>query len=256
VAASAALAGTPVPVRSSPLVVLYIERPPYYRTGPDGSAGGALVEIARLVFERAGIRHRFVSMPARRILHTIRKGAPVCSVGWLRTRERETFGRFSEPIYRNLPLGALVRRDALQRWPARPTLRHAMRSRLVLGLVKGYRYGPRVEAERVRLHPRTVVVAGGQDNLLRMLVRGRVDWMFICPEEAAYRFRTDPEIATRTAFVRFQDPPPGNRRYIFFSRAVSVEVIQAVNEAIRRVIRTDRYREIVGKLRAGAQEGP
>ncbi len=241
---------------ATPLTVLYIHRPPYYQTEPDGSAGGALVEIARLVFQRAGIPHRFVRMPPRRVLHAIRQGEPVCSVGWFRTRERETFARFSDPIYQNLPPGALVRRPAANRWPARPTLEQAMRSGLVLGVVKGYRYGPPVERLLARLRPRTVRVAGGQENLLRMVARGRVDWMLICPEEAGYRFRTDPDLAARTVFVRFRDAPPGNHRYIMFSRSVPTEVIRAVNRAIRAVRSSARYRRIVERLRAVEQEGP
>ena len=239
-----------------PLPVLYIDRPPYYQTLPDGSAGGALVEIARLVLERAGVPHRFVEMPARRILQMIRKGESVCSVGWFRTRERESFARFSEPIYRNLPIGAMVRREAASRWPPRPTLRDALGSGLVLGMVNGYRYGPEVDALVARLRPPVVRVAGGQENLLRMLARGRVDWMLVCPEEAGYRFRRDPDLAARTVLVRFRDAPPGNRRYILFSRSVPPGVVKAVNEAIRAVVRSTRYRRIVERLRTTEQVVP
>ncbi len=214
------------------------------------------MEIARLVFQRAGIPHRFVPLPPRRILHIIQEGAPVCSVGWFRTREREAFARFSEPIYRNLPIGALIRRDAAARWPPRPTLREAIGSGLVIGLVKGYRYGPKVEAELARLRPRTERVAGGQENLLRMLARGRVDWMLICPEEAAYRLRSDPELAARTVFVHFRDPPPGNQRHIMFSRTVPEGILQAVNKAVRSIMDSEPYRKIVAAFRAVGQVGP
>jgi len=233
-----------------PLRVLYMHRPPYYERLPDGRAGGALVEIARMAFERAGVPHEFVEVPARRILRMVRDGEPVCSVGWFRTPEREAFARFSEPIYQNLPLGALIRRERASLWPERPTMRQALESGLVLGLVKGYRYGP--WEERFRGARRSVAVERietTQQSLFRMLCRGRVDWMLICPEEAGYQLRVRPRLRSCAVFRRFADAPEGNRRYLMFSRAVPVEVVEAVNRTIRSVVGSPEYREIVRRLR-------
>ncbi len=236
---------------AEPLQVLYIHRPPYYERLPDGRAGGALVEIARMVFERAGVAHEFIEVPPRRILRRVRNGRPVCSVGWFRTPEREAFARFSEPIYRNLPMGALIRREKASAWPERPTMREALESGLVLGLVKGFRYGPWERLLRTRGGPPLVVerVGAAQESLFRMLCRGRVDWMLICPEEAGYQFRVNPHLRSCSVFKRFTDAPEGSLRYLMFSRAVPEEVVEAVNGAIRAVVRLQEYQEIVQKLR-------
>ncbi len=235
---------------AEPLRVLYLHRPPYYERLPDGRAGGALVEVARMVLERAGVPHEFVEMPPRRILRMVRDGEPVCSVGWFRTPEREAFARFSEPIYQNLPMGALIRREKAPLWPESPTMRQALESGLVLGLVKGFRYGPWEERFReVRRSLAVERIETTQESLFRMLCRGRVDWMLICPEEAGYQLRVRPRLRSCSVFRRFEDAPEGNRRYLMFSRAVPQEVVEAVNRAIRGVVDSPEYRGIVRRLR-------
>ncbi|NOY44582.1 MAG: amino acid ABC transporter substrate-binding protein [Deltaproteobacteria bacterium] len=226
-----------------------MHRPPYYERLPDGRAAGALVEIARMVFVRAGVPHEFVEVPPRRILRMVRNGQAVCSVGWFRTPEREAFARFSEPIYQNLPMGALIRREKAPLWPERPTMRVALESGLVLGLVKGFRYGPWEERFREVRRSHTVErIETNQESLFRMLCRGRVDWMLICPEEAGYQFRVRPRLRSCSVFRRFADAPAGNRRYLMFSRAVPQEVVEAVNAAIREVVNSPEYRRIVRRL--------
>ena len=51
------------------------------------------------------------SPPQRQLLLVQTGDAGACGLGWFRNAERERLGRFSRPLYRDLPMGALVRAD-------------------------------------------------------------------------------------------------------------------------------------------------
>lgn len=79
------------------ITVHHMERPPSYVT-ENGRAAGLLNVLAAEVLGSADIPHRFEVLPPKRILEEIAvPGAAACSVGWIKTPERETIARLGLP---------------------------------------------------------------------------------------------------------------------------------------------------------------
>ena len=88
--------------------VAYLERPPYYWTD-NGHPRGFLLELTQRIFNLAGIKATYAPAPPNRIIADLRENRePICSIGWFRNPERESYSRFSLPIYRDRPLVILT----------------------------------------------------------------------------------------------------------------------------------------------------
>ena len=221
-------------VRAEDLALYYFERPPYYQT-EDGRPAGFLLEWAMAVFDDAGIGYHYESIPPGRILQRIHEGEAACSVGWLKTPERQTYARFTEPVYRDRPLVVLFTDDNVLPMGRHADLGSLLRDRtLVLGLVGGFSYGGYVDAMLGRLAPNAVRVVAGQDQMVAMLAQGRFDYMFASGEEAELLVRWSGAAPGRLRYRALEDIPGGNERHIMCSRRVDVEVVEALDKAIAR----------------------
>jgi hypothetical protein len=79
--------------------------------------------------------------------------------------------------------------------------------------------------------------------MYQMLLGGRFEYLFAGGEEAAYVLRNHPEYRERLSLVRVADAPPGNKRYIMFSRAVDPDQMARINAVIAGVRHSRPYRE-------------
>lgn len=223
----------PVAVMAESLDVLYFEYPPYYHQLPDGQPSGLIVDLARRVFDRAGIEARFEFIPAKRILYDIQKGRPVASLGWFKTSEREEFARFSLPIYVNRPVGVLVPRERGGRFQSYDTLEALMASReFFLGRVGGFSDGAYLDSLLARYPDRVVEVPADSVRLLKMLQADRFDFVLIPPEEMEDLLREARMSSADFSLRAMRDIPGGNTRYIMYSKAVDQNLIRRVDDAI------------------------
>ena len=79
--------------------VLYLERPPYYYTISNESAG-FLNETTKQLFTDAGIEFKLYPMPPKRIIKAIKNDSQLsCSPGWFKNKERLSFAKFTLPFY-------------------------------------------------------------------------------------------------------------------------------------------------------------
>lgn len=218
---------------SFPLTVYYIEFPPYYYTDSNDEPAGFLLKKADAVFRAAGIDPLYKSMPAKRVLHEVKGQKDVASIGWFKNPEREKFARFSLPIYRNMPLEIMYLRANELRFRDKFTFEELMGDKsLEVGLLEGYSYGEVVDGFLATSKPRTRYVVGEYPQLVRMLSAGRFDYIFVAPEEATSLINSagiKPELFMRK---RLRDFPPGNVRYLMFSRNVPPSRMELVNKAI------------------------
>ena len=223
---------------AQPLEVLYFERPPYYAT-VNGQPDGFLVSLTRKILAQAGVTASFLEMPARRILTTIKanQGA-VCSIGWFSTPERETYATFSLPIYEDQALMAVFLRSG--RVPPAGITRFeelSAETDLALGLNEGYSYGNHVDQLISRMRTPPVKSSGPQEQLMRMLAAGRFDFLLVNPIEIDTLARLAEIPPEDILALELSDMPRGNMRHLMFSKAVSSEIIQRVNETIQQMVR-------------------
>jgi len=225
------------------LTIYYLERPPYYVTGPLG-VYGVCVDPVKAALRQAGITAVWRRLPARRQLESIRANRrKIAAVGWFKTPERERFARFSSPIHQDKPLIALTL--AANRKLHEPiSLKTLLADRKLILLKKnGYSYGPRIDLLLSLLKPRIVTTDSRNLQMLAMIHSGRADYFFISEEEAEILTSTSGLLRSDFKFVHFSDPPAGNRRYLMFSRQVEESLIDRFDTALQQVLGLPRDRD-------------
>ena len=218
-----------------PIEIMYFHRPPYYVQQEYGPPQGILVNLAREIFTRAGVEHRFVPMPSKRILDTIERGGNYCSIGWFKNSNREKYAVYSKPIYLDKHLVLIMNREKARMFPQELPLETALKSGLYLGVMSGFSYGQWADRHIERIKPNLETINAGQKNLLTMVAMGRCDMMLIGLEEAEWVMKNYASLAVRLEIKKLTDAPAGNLRYMIFSRQVDPKHISAIDEAIGRM---------------------
>jgi uncharacterized protein (TIGR02285 family) len=242
---AAAMLGIALPIPAAAqetLPIYYMDRAPYYIKLPNGQAGGFLVEVTRLILDEAGVPYRFEELPPKRILAKIQDGEFAGSVGWFKTPERESFAKFSLPFYRNLPMCIVINADKRRLLSEKPTGGEIVGSGLQLGVIAGFSYGSWLDGLIQDYAPPKQAVNVDTATLFHMIARGRVDYIFVSPEEAIPLMDSRPDIADKLLLVRIDDAPEGSPRHLMFGRAVPDETLARIDRAVLEVIETQAYR--------------
>ncbi len=213
--------------------VLYFEYPPYYYTNSENQAAGIIVDLARKVFARAGVTAHFTFTPPKRIIHDIRSGRPVASLGWFKTPDREQFAHFSVPLYVNKPSCILYLSENKNKFRKFETLEALMKSNAhTLGRIEGFSDGPYVDALLGKYPDRVEEVAADSVRLVNMLKIGRFDYMLMPPEEKDVLLKEAHMQQADFILQPLRDLPMGNVRYIMFSKSIDETLIQRIDQAI------------------------
>lgn len=217
------------------LQVYFFPRPPLYTKNADGSAGGFMTEIAKLVLAEAKVPYKFVEMPSARVEPSLRNKDYAVGLGWFRNPSREEWANFSEPLYNDLPLVAVVNKAKAAALGAEATIDKLLGSGLTLGTIQGFSYGAFADQAIARLNPKKETIVGEQSALIQMVGRGRADILLLGLEEAGYLMENDAASAGSLQIVRISDAPAGNPRFFMFSKAVDKAVLDRINAAIAKV---------------------
>ena len=222
------------------LTVSYLERPPYYYT-ENGKAAGFLVELTRKIFQDAGVDVAFRSLPPKRIMGEIkRKDNHHCTIGWFKNPVRETFAKFSLPIYQNRPLVLLVKKENKRQLIRHPALKNVFSEKtLVMGRVSTFSYGSFIDGMIEDNSPEIFEVKAKQSQLIKLISAGRITYMLIAPEEIQSLIRSADLDPDGFVSVSFPDIPAGNQRYLMFSKGVEDRVLEKVNMAITEIVGSD-----------------
>ncbi|WP_319407594.1 transporter substrate-binding domain-containing protein [uncultured Desulfosarcina sp.] len=215
------------------IIVHYHERHPYYFSQGKG-VGGIIGDRITFIFEQAGIPLAWKKTPAKRQLDIIKKNSGrEGAAGWFKTPERETFAKFSRPIYQDRPTIALARADQDLIQSGLPLADTLVNRRLRLLRKDGYAYGGFIDRLIDRLHPNQTVTFADNVSMLKMIHTRRVDYLFIAQEEADNLLAEAGLPASDFKKITFTDMPEGNRRYILFSRQVEDSTIDRLNRVIQ-----------------------
>ncbi|MDJ0783565.1 MAG: hypothetical protein QNJ22_16430 [Desulfosarcinaceae bacterium] len=215
------------------LKVHYHQRPPYYYDTAAGVVGLCATPVARAL-EAAGITFRWMQTPPKRQLRLLRQNPTNdCIIGWYKTRERESYARYSTTIYRDQPTVALVRRGD-SRLPESGTLADLLAVPDIVMLSRaGYSYGTMADRLLERMTPRRIDSGAESSEWLSILYTRRADFLLIAPEEANYLLSRTQLPRNAFRFLKLTDMPPGNRRYMMFSRTVPPQIVDRFNAAYR-----------------------
>ena len=218
---------------STELHVVYLERPPYYWT-ENGQPRGFLLGLTRQILDRAGIPASFSQHPPNRIMEEIRSDRErICSIGWFKTPERETFARFSLPIYRDQSPVLLTTTDKAHLFSRYKTLRSVFADpALVMAQVASFSYGETIDRLQKEILVRSLTVSSSQKVLPKLILQGRASYMIVAPEEVPTLLRLAEVDADRFTVLTMEDIPAGNLRYLIFSKAVPETDRERIDAAI------------------------
>lgn len=212
--------------------ITYFERPPFHMTVA-GEPRGQLIEITRRLAEDSGLRFDYEVLPPLRIQQRLRENQEAfCALGMIYSDERARVARFSLPIAQDAPVRILARRELA------PTLQALGRFETLLadprwtwGTVKGYSYGPALDARLRSGKVRYDSAATPRQNLDKLLNR-RVDYYLTTDAEWRDLQVHQPQLAGRFALLKYPDSPPGKTRYLLCSDQVADSVLQRLNASI------------------------
>lgn len=220
-------------VQSAKLDVLYIEYPPYYTSTPDGDLEGIIVDIVRRVFERAGVSCTYTGLPSKRVISRMQQGAPVASLGWFKTAEREMFAKFSLPVYLNKPVGILMLREEAHRFSRYHSIKELVASKqFKIGRIDGHSDGEYLDSILVDHGDRTVWVAADEVRLIKMLKSRRFDFIMLPPEEMGVLTRSAGYPIEDFVMKPMSDIPNGNARHIMYAKTIDDGLIKRIDDAI------------------------
>lgn len=227
-----ALLGLGLGAQAQSLTLHYQERAPYSTTQPDGGVAGLAATPAARALAQASLAFVWARTPSQRQLALIQEGPGLhCGVGWFRNPERAALGKFSKPLYRDKPFGALARNDS--------PLRSGMRGAEALALAgdtllvkDGYSYGPQFDRLIAAHTPPPVKTSAETLQMLRMLVAGRAGWIIVTPEESqVLRDEAGPAGAGLRQVV-FADISAGETRHLYCNRSVPDAWLARIDRAL------------------------
>ena len=218
------------------LTVLYHDRAPYYQKKEGGRVSGIVATPISRALEVAKIEYRWLNRPGNVHLEIIKDGnTGSCAAGWFKNVERQKYAGFSDPVYRDRPQ-VVVARTNDKAVVTHASLRSLLQDRkLKIGIKKGYSYGPYLDGLISDLSP--LKLGSNRDNIgmVQMLLGHRFDYFLAAPEEFLTLAEKLVSDMKKISMVRFQDIPPGNRRYLMCGNDVPQSLIDRFNAALGRM---------------------
>jgi polar amino acid transport system substrate-binding protein len=216
-----------------PLHLSFPENPPLAFSNGTGVPRGKFIDALNQRSGAHGLKLSFDSRPAKRILAEVQANrSPICSLGWFKTPERESWAKFSRPVYRDratvivssLPASTYAGITSLQQLMARGVWR--------IGAISGLSYGPEVDrvlaAYPAMVERPTVTV----EQMLRMVSAGRTPLAVVAEEHLSWFLESEGG-DTRLVRLTLSDlPKTGPQRYIMCSRSTPDALIKRIDAMI------------------------
>ena len=227
---------TSLPSEEGVIYLHYNERPPYLvttETGVEGLTGSPTT----LVFEKSQISFQWKQTPSKRQIYILQQNnGRDCLVGWLKTVERETYARYTLPVYQDKPQIALARADN-DKIPSSGMVKDFFSNPQLTLLVKdGYSYGEFLDQKIEELDPVRIETTVENSGMLKMIYARHADYFFIAPEEAEGLIKASDFDLQDFKIIHFTDIVAGEKRYILCSFQVDDSIIERLNEAIRQYV--------------------
>lgn len=216
----------------TPITVLYSDRPPFMTKQADGTLTGTTATPAMLAFAKAEIPITLrEASPARRLLDVKENNTRVCSLGFYKNAERESFARFSNPISQD---GRMIALANIKFQMTKPVSVDAIlqRSDLNILIKKNIFYGPFLESKFAKMKAQRIESAAEFTQLIRLIKFERAQLIFMPEEEAQFYLKEFGYSAADFNLIQFAEMPAGELRYIMCSLQVEESVMAKLNKAI------------------------
>lgn len=227
---AAVFVATPAAASDHELTVAFNRKAPFFYFEGD-AAKGLVVDIVSRTLNAAGLHYHYEEMPFQRLLYNLQIQRPDFIVlGLSKTTEREKFAIFSRPIFRDQTPVVLFRHEDHDRMAAFATFNDLVHG----GMLYGRKRGTVQTADPLlkNMQERELIFDAEVVSFPLLLLKRRFDFTILYPEEVAYAIAGsgigENEMETRL----FPDMPPGDYRYLLFSKALATETIERINASI------------------------
>jgi len=211
----------------------YNSRPPYLIV-QDNVLTGLTGSPAVAAFRAGGVPYVVVETSAKRQLKVLQDNSGLdCAVGWFKNPERETFAKFTKPIYQDEPQIVLTAVDSAKIKASDAVESVLANPNLSLLVKKSYSYGSALDALIDKYQPRREVVAVENIQMFKLVLAKKADYMFTAPEEALVTIPLAGLQASQFNLIKLAHMPKGEYRYILCSQRVPDATIAKLNAAIR-----------------------
>jgi len=222
---------------ADPLILGFVARPGLAEI-IDGKPAGTYFPTAVAVAEKAGFAVTLQAVSQMRLMAQVQSGTPsYCAVGIFVTPERQTFSKFTLPIYRTPRFVVIATRGKDSDIRRHKTFMSLIADRqLRMGLIDGYSLGNTLDPLIAAMRGNVDRYVGTFDQGFAKIQAGRFDYIIgFADEFDNWVGRTG---ASRDAFskIDFPDVLDGVHRHLMCSRAVDDAVIERLNTAIQALV--------------------
>lgn len=211
------------------LIVYYDLRPPLV-TIEQGMLSGNIGRPAQQALDLAHIQYELAMVPiARQDLEVQSNQTPACSVGRVKTPERERFGQFSAEIARSPHYVAIVLQSArlplsrnLQKWADERTL--------VWGVQHGLYYSNYIHSLIEQSGARILRFHQTNQHFISLIMVGRIDFFLAQEDEAREILAQYPD---KVRIVQLDDLQKGEKRYFYCAKKVPRFIMEKLNQALK-----------------------
>jgi len=224
------------PAEGEVIYLHYNERPPYLVTS-DNDVEGLTGSPTTLIFEKSQIPFEWKQTPSKRQIYILQQNnGRNCLPGWFKSAERETYAKFTLPIYQDKPQIALARADN-DRIPSSGVVEDFFSNPQLTLLVKdGYSYGNYIDRKIEELEPVRIETTVENSGMLKMIYANHADYFFIAPEEAEGLIKASEYDVQDFKTINFTDIVSGEKRYILCNFQIEDSTIERLNAAIRQYV--------------------
>ncbi len=218
-----------------PITVLYSDRPPFMQKQADGILAGTTATPAILAFTKAAIPFEIKeASPARRLQDVKENSGRICSIGFYKNTERESFARFSNPVSQD---GKMIALANIKLQLAKSVSVDAILARSDLNILikKNIFYGPFMESKFATMKAHRIESTAEYAQLIRLIHIERAQLIFLPEEEARFYLKEFGYPTSDFNIIQFPEMPAGEFRYIMCSHQVEESVMDKLNKAIGKL---------------------
>ncbi len=225
-----------------PVIVHYVDRPPYAISHDNSNPTGAVVNVAEKVFKAANIPFVWAKTPVNRQFAIVKENKGMnCILGVELTKSRLEFSKFTDPLYIGQPVVAIVNRKIKVK---KGTNLDQMLAKHSILVKENYTLGDDI-TNKVLHSPMRYVTSIDSIHMVQMIARGRADFMMISNEEVEYYVEHGILDTKDINVIELPDVKIKFTRRLMCNKAMDDQLIAKLNEEIARLkIQPEVYKPI------------
>jgi len=208
---------------------------------------GLDIDLLEAIFNRAGFHANYSEMPWARVLRELEFGTIQLTMSANQTAERDLYARFTLP-YRNEETVLLIRRQDKGRWQEITQLSDLLsRPDFTIGLLRDFDYGTdfRTFMQSPQMQQR-LLVRLKMEPLIKLLLAGRIQGVVMDPMGLQQLNLAGIPLDQLTTLLDIQQTPV---HLMLSRRTTTLQQLQRLDEAIRALLQSPEYGQILARYR-------